>query len=63
MATAVLEWISVYWFSHAGPAAASRIYYEMTGGYEYDYWMDTKWTSVPLGASYFPAELTHPPNS
>ncbi len=35
----------------------------MTGGYEHDYWTDTKWTSVPLGASYFPAELTHPPNS
>ncbi|OJT13851.1 hypothetical protein TRAPUB_9621 [Trametes pubescens] len=59
----VLEWVSVYWFSRAGPAAASRIYYEMTGGYEHDYWTDTKWTSVPLGASYFPAELTHPPNS
>ncbi|KAI0823302.1 alpha/beta-hydrolase [Trametes gibbosa] len=57
----VLEWISVYWFSRAGPAAASRVYYEMTGGYAYEYWKGSERTSVPLGASYFPAELTRPP--
>ncbi|KAI0373866.1 alpha/beta-hydrolase [Pilatotrama ljubarskyi] len=53
----VLEWISVYWFSRAGPAAAGRIYYEMTGGNSHDTFEGTKWTSVPLGVSYFPGEL------
>ncbi|KAI1794412.1 epoxide hydrolase [Ganoderma leucocontextum] len=28
----VLEWISIYWFSRAGPAASTRIYYETSNG-------------------------------
>ncbi|KAI0364087.1 alpha/beta-hydrolase [Pilatotrama ljubarskyi] len=57
----VLEWISIYWFSRAGPAAAGRIYYEMTGGNSHDVFEGTKWTSVPLGVSYFPGELVRLP--
>ncbi|KAI0351456.1 alpha/beta-hydrolase [Trametes cingulata] len=57
----VLEWISVYWFSRAGPAAAGRIYYEMTEGNQGDIFRGTKWTSVPVGASYFPGELARMP--
>ncbi|KAI8971134.1 alpha/beta-hydrolase [Trametes punicea] len=59
----VIEWISVYWFSRAGPAAAGRIYYEMTGGGTHDTFEGTKWSSVPLGVSYFPAEIVHLPRS
>ncbi|KAI9064689.1 alpha/beta-hydrolase [Trametes sanguinea] len=59
----VIEWISVYWFSRAGPAAAGRIYYEMTGGGKHDTFEGVKWTSVPLGVSYFPRELVRLPKS
>ena len=53
----VLTWISIYWFSRAGPAASVRIYYEMTGGGTHDTDEGTKWMSVPIGASYFPVEI------
>ncbi|CDO76878.1 hypothetical protein BN946_scf184591.g3 [Trametes cinnabarina] len=59
----VIEWISVYWFSRAGPAAATRIYYELTGGGKHDTFEGTKWTSVPVGASYFPGEPVRLPKS
>lgn len=50
----VLQWISVYWFSRAGPAATVRIYSEvgLDQGLFYH-----QWSSVPLGLSYFPKEL------
>ncbi|KAI1794410.1 epoxide hydrolase [Ganoderma leucocontextum] len=53
----VLEWISIYWFSRAGPAASTRIYYEMTDGGAHAMPPPPGWTSVPLGVSYFPAEF------
>ncbi|KAI0794065.1 alpha/beta-hydrolase [Fomes fomentarius] len=60
----VLEWVSIYWFSRAGPAASCRIYYEMTGGGTApDVYGDTAWTSVPLGVSYFPREPIRFPQS
>ncbi|CDO72283.1 hypothetical protein BN946_scf184970.g135 [Trametes cinnabarina] len=59
----VIEWISIYWFSRAGPAAACRIYYEMTGGGKHDVFAGSKWTSVPLGVSYFPKEIVRVPRS
>ncbi|KAI0823206.1 alpha/beta-hydrolase [Trametes gibbosa] len=59
----VLEWISIYWFSRSGPAAAGRIYYEMTGQNQHDVMEGTKYSSVPLGASYFPRELVQLPKS
>ncbi|EKM79128.1 hypothetical protein AGABI1DRAFT_85025 [Agaricus bisporus var. burnettii JB137-S8] len=57
----VLTWMSIYWFSRAGPAASVRIYYEftksggtlMTGGE----------LGVPTGYSYFPKELVQFPRS
>ena len=60
---AVLEWISIYWFSRAGPAASVRIYYELTGGGTYDTSEGTKWRSVPLGVAYFPKEIIQYPTS
>ncbi|KAI0768967.1 alpha/beta-hydrolase [Trametes elegans] len=59
----VLEWISIYWFSRAGPGANVRIYYELTGGNKHDMFEGTKWTSVPLGTSYFPKEPIRFPKS
>ncbi len=53
----VLEWISIYWFSRAGPAASLRIYYEMTGGGTHDTSQGTRWVSIPFGASYFFKEI------
>ncbi len=50
----MLEWVSIYWFSRAGPAASIRIYYEATVSNDRG---DLPWTSVPLGFSFFPKEL------
>ncbi|EPQ54693.1 alpha/beta-hydrolase [Gloeophyllum trabeum ATCC 11539] len=50
----VLTWISIYWFSRAGPAASLRIYYEYRAlG---DGVNQPKVTGVPMGVSYFPGE-------
>ena len=52
----VLTWVSLYYFSRAGPAASLRIYYEATkadGGIESN--KDTP--IVPAGHSYFPTEV------
>ncbi|KAI1795656.1 epoxide hydrolase [Ganoderma leucocontextum] len=57
----VLEWVSIYWFSRAGPTASTRIYYEMTNGGAPATAPRPGWTSVPLGVSYFPAELVRLP--
>ena len=59
----MLEWISIYWFSRAGPAASSRIYYEMTAGGTRDTNAGTKWMPVPVGVSYFARELLQLPKS
>ncbi|EIW59623.1 alpha/beta-hydrolase [Trametes versicolor FP-101664 SS1] len=59
----VIEWISVYWFSRAGPTAAGRIYYEMTGGQTRPPSAGSQWQSIPLGVSYFPAEISQLPKS
>ena len=55
----VLEWVSIYYFSRAGPAASMRIYYEMINGGTQSI-SSPGWTSVPLGASYFPGEVQLP---
>lgn len=59
----VLEWISIYWFSRAGPGANVRIYYELTGGNAHDMFAGTRWTSVPLGVAFFPGERVRLPKS
>jgi len=48
----VLTWVSIYWFSRAGPAASLRIYYECQSAFE-----DLDPINVPVGYSYFPKEL------
>ncbi|KAK7685799.1 hypothetical protein QCA50_011145 [Cerrena zonata] len=61
----VLTWISIYWFSRAGPTASLRIYYEVAGDNSRDF-LDTldplrRPTNVPFGASRFPAEQGNVP--
>ncbi|KAI0629893.1 alpha/beta-hydrolase [Trametes polyzona] len=59
----VLEWVSIYWFSRAGPAASIRIYYEMTGGGTKDILSGASGASIPVGLSYFPKETFRLPKS
>ncbi|KAK7056867.1 hypothetical protein VNI00_002584 [Paramarasmius palmivorus] len=54
----VLTWISIYWFSKAGPAASLRIYYEIVQSHEFITQVKPK---IPLGVSYFPKELNTRP--
>ncbi|KAJ3534885.1 hypothetical protein NMY22_g6724 [Coprinellus aureogranulatus] len=52
----VLTWISIYWFSKAGPTASLRIYYEKrVSGWK------SQPTDIPMGFSYFPRELFRVP--
>ncbi|EPQ54694.1 alpha/beta-hydrolase [Gloeophyllum trabeum ATCC 11539] len=57
----VLTWISIYWFSRAGPAASLRIYYEtrVLGGRN----NQPKVIGVPMGVAYFPGEPVVTPKS
>jgi len=52
----VLTWISLYWFSRAGPAASLRIYFELAG-------IETRLgrSTIPMGASFFPKEVVMVP--
>ncbi|KAF9474184.1 alpha/beta-hydrolase [Pholiota conissans] len=53
----VLTWISVYWFSRAGPAASLRIYYEMAKYIGKPFSTATNPVEIPTGHSYFPQEI------
>lgn len=58
----VCTWISIYWFSTAGPAANVRIYYEATHASTQGpafMWIP----NVKLGISHFPKELKVLPRS
>ncbi|TFK52700.1 alpha/beta-hydrolase [Heliocybe sulcata] len=57
----VLTWVSIYWFSRAGPTASTRIYYETHQAK--DLIDQPKVQGVPMGVSYFPVELFHAPKS
>jgi hypothetical protein len=57
----VLTWVSIYWFSTAGPAASARTYHEAThplptatmSAFTLREWIPT----VKLGLSYFPKDI------
>ncbi|PPQ92837.1 hypothetical protein CVT25_004325 [Psilocybe cyanescens] len=51
----VLTWVSIYWFSTAGPTASTRIYYERTKQ------KITAPPTIPHGVSFFPQELFNVP--
>ncbi|KAI0927453.1 hypothetical protein AcV5_007992 [Taiwanofungus camphoratus] len=54
----VLAWISIYWFSRAGPAASVRIYYEVAVAKE-----NIPSSPIPCGLSFFPGELVIVPRT
>ncbi|KAF9468671.1 Alpha/Beta hydrolase protein [Collybia nuda] len=54
----VLDWISLYYFSRAGPAASVNIYYEVIQGSLGESLLATAMdSSIPAGYSHFPKEL------
>ena len=57
LAFSVLTWVSIYWFSRAGPTASLRIYYEVerSGGWQATYHRLP--SAVLVGISLFPKEL------
>ena len=50
----VLTWVSIYWFSSAGPAASVRIYYEASQAFNL---LGSYVSKVPMGISVFPKDL------
>lgn len=52
----ILQWVCIYYFSTAGPNATQQIYYE--GGHGSSPPVFDKYSSVPLGVSKFPHELS-----
>ena len=57
----ILTWVSIYYFSEAGPAAATRIYYESKHTSVDIFEKRKQFTDCPVGLSYFPKELGRPP--
>lgn len=63
----ILTWVSIYWFSKAGPAASVRIYYEATHPEPFSSistptlrgWIP----HVKLGVAHFPREITVVPKT
>lgn len=55
----VLTWVSLYWFSRAGPAATLRIYFEFANGGDTSLVLDVP--NALMGVSYFPREISIPP--
>ncbi|KAJ6590536.1 Alpha/Beta hydrolase protein [Mycena vulgaris] len=60
----ILTWISIYWFSRAGPTASLRIYFE-AGNRSIDaaFSVPEPRPTVPLGLSHFPKDILVFPNS
>lgn len=56
----VLTWVSIYWFSRAGPAASCRIYYEVQKSNAFS---DTTLPTIPKGVSFFPKEIVNLPRA
>ncbi|KAG5719236.1 Epoxide hydrolase 1 [Termitomyces sp. T112] len=60
----ILTWVSIYWFSRAGPTASTRIYYEAFKAADgKDILSLGVHTKIPVGYSYFPKELVISPRS
>lgn len=58
----ILTWVSIFLFSRAGPAAASRIYYEAMKDMKSSLGQTNTWLpEVKLGISYFPMEILNTP--
>ena len=63
----ILTWVSIYWFSTAGPAASVRIYHEASHPQpqsDVTYSTLRKWIpQVKLGIAHFPREINVVPNT
>ncbi|KAJ7912108.1 Alpha/Beta hydrolase protein [Mycena leptocephala] len=59
----VLTWLSIYYFSRAGPAASLRIYYEVAAENALLPSVHDVRPGIPLGFSFFPAEVVNLPRS
>ncbi|KAL7957160.1 alpha/beta-hydrolase [Trichoderma compactum] len=60
----ILEWISIYFFSRAGPASSVTIYYELIGKQTDETFKVSDYIpNVPLGISLFPKDVFVPPKS
>ncbi|KAJ8073604.1 hypothetical protein PM082_011882 [Marasmius tenuissimus] len=59
----VLTWISIYWFSRAGPTASVRIYYEVFGGRGVFAFPPFPPSKIPVGYSVFVREPATVPKS
>ncbi|KAJ3995757.1 Alpha/Beta hydrolase protein [Lentinula boryana] len=60
----VLTWVSIYWFSRAGPAASIRFYYEFAhSGQGFGTRSSQAVPTIPMGCSLFPKELVRIPKS
>ncbi|EGO03311.1 hypothetical protein SERLA73DRAFT_174750 [Serpula lacrymans var. lacrymans S7.3] len=57
----VLTWMSIYWFSRAGPAASLRIYFEARNEDEGRFVESAP--TIPMGLSFFPRELLSLPRA
>ncbi|KAJ6550584.1 Alpha/Beta hydrolase protein [Mycena vulgaris] len=53
----VLTWVSIFWFSRAGPAASIRIYFEAGNRDFMKVFSVNPKPTIPLGLSHFPREL------
>jgi len=58
----VLTWVSIYWFSRAGPAASVRIYFEVMGSGDAVN-LKMQQVKVPVGISFFPKEIVQYPKA
>ncbi|KAJ7243796.1 Alpha/Beta hydrolase protein [Mycena rebaudengoi] len=59
----VLTWISIFWFSRAGPAASLRIYFEAGDRQITTAFYSPEHPTIPLGLSHFPKDLLGVPKS
>ncbi|MCJ1243160.1 hypothetical protein MMC30_000357 [Trapelia coarctata] len=58
----ILTWVSIYFFSAAGPAASVKLYYEATHSEKYKVEDPETWVAnVKLGLAYFPKEVIRLP--
>jgi pimeloyl-ACP methyl ester carboxylesterase len=53
----ILTWVSIYYFSRAGPAATSYIYYEVEHADPPTFVAAQAYSEVPLGVERFPKDL------
>jgi hypothetical protein len=59
----ILTWVSLYWFSTAGPDASAYHYYEALHGSEITVPVVQSYINVALGIADFPVEISNAPKS